>query len=534
MEQKLYANMTPDEQLRYVTDLTTFIDQKLPVLEHIGDAWERSSRKDMETGLQLLAAFQFARDFVDRALRYGDYAARVNRIRVYIEKIKKEISAGLTLRGSDGHTYALVAPTVPQRRRGRPTAAEAEARRNGLAVPRPTDVAMQKQITIARLLGIEVIVTPDAAPREKNNAELAAERAAKQAAYDRQNPSLFSAPTPSSIAGDSIAAPTAAVAEASANGPAPSSAPSGSPAGISAPSSAPSGSPAGITPCAALLSDAYALRMSQDKLHLNQLAWLLTPDLAARTETVQSLRVTAESASERAKTLADFGQPADVIAPYAQQAKEATESYLAIYAAVDEELAVLHRRLYLDLPYVENFKARFRGVDIEKVQHITRPYYEKLKSPDLDLRIKTMIEQDNPAYAAQMKAEEERKREVADILRYLKRKDKPNVAQRIRTMETRYARLITLLGETEARVYRPIVDAAIADYEQNHKKETPSQPPRGEGPSAKKAPSSSIAGDSIAAPASSVPAGSPAEKNPASSAPAASPSGKRRSKKTPA
>ena len=464
MEQKLYTNMTPDEQLRYVTDLSTFIDQKLPVLERIGDAWEKSKRKDMETGLQLLAAFQFARDFVDKALRYGDYAARVRRIRVYIDKIKKEISSGLTLRGSDGHTYALVAPTVPQRRRGRPTAAEAEARRNGLAVPRPTDVAMQKQITIARLLGIEVIVAPDAAPREKNNAELAADRAARAAEEAKRNPSLFppappapAVPGTSPVCSDSVAAPSPSTSPASA--------------------SAPSGLPAGTTPCAQLLNNTYELRMAQDKLHLDQLAWLLTPDLAARTETVQSLRVTAESASERAKTLADLGQPADVIAPYAQQAKEATESYLAIYQAVDEELAILHRRLYLDLPYVENFKTRFKGVDIEKVQHITRPYYEKLKSPDLDLRIKTMIEQDNPAYAAQMKAEEERKREVADILRYLKRKDKPNVAQRIRTMETRYQRLIELLGEDEARVYRPIVDAAIADYEANHK--TPSSAPSG-------------------------------------------------------
>jgi hypothetical protein len=56
-------------------------------------------------------------------------------------------------------------------------------------------------------------------------------------------------------------------------------------------------------------------------------------------------------------------------------------------------------------------------------------------------------------------------------LRYLKRKDKPNVAQRIKTMETRYNRLIELLGEDEAKVYRPIVDVAIADYEANFKKE---------------------------------------------------------------
>ena len=82
--------MTVDEQLRYVTDLTTFVEEKLPVLEHIGDAWELSHRKDMETGLQLLCAFQFAREFVDKAFRYGDYAARVSRLRVYFDKVKAE------------------------------------------------------------------------------------------------------------------------------------------------------------------------------------------------------------------------------------------------------------------------------------------------------------------------------------------------------------------------------------------------------------------------------------------------------------
>jgi hypothetical protein len=36
-------------------------------------------------------------------------------------------------------------------------------------------------------------------------------------------------------------------------------------------------------------------------------------------------------------------------------------------------------------------------------------------------------------------------------------------------MEKRYARLVELLGEEEAKVYRPIVDAAIEDYEAHFK-----------------------------------------------------------------
>ena len=145
IQTKLYNEMTPDEQLRYVTDFTSFIDKKLPALEHIGDAWEQSTIKDFETGLRLLNAFQFARDFVDKAVRYGDYSARVHRIRVYVDKIKTEIAKGLSLKGADGHTYALVAPSLPARRRGRPTKEEAAARLRGIDVPKPTDPEMESR-----------------------------------------------------------------------------------------------------------------------------------------------------------------------------------------------------------------------------------------------------------------------------------------------------------------------------------------------------------------------------------------------------
>ena len=216
------------------------------------------------------------------------------------------------------------------------------------------------------------------------------------------------------------------------------------------------------------MSDSYEMRMAQDKLHLNQLSWMLSKELQERVATVQSLRVTAESTSERAKLLAEQGAKAEEIEPYARQSKEAIEAYQAIYKAVDDELAVLHRRITLDVPFVEKFKQRFKGVDMERVLYITRPYYEKMKSPELEVRVQNIIRTDNPEYAAQMQAEAEKKQEVADILRYMKRKDKPNVRQRIETMEKRYLRLIELLGEDEARIYRPIVDAAREDYEKHH------------------------------------------------------------------
>ena len=440
---KLYSEMSVDEQLRYVTDLTSFCEDKLPLLEKMGDAWEASMAKDMETGLLLMSAFQYARDFVEKAFRYGDYAARVRRISVYIGRIKNDVAQGITITGADGKTYACVPPNVPLRRRGRPTKEELQLRAKGVTVPNDDTPETLKRRKIAQLLGLDIMVQGEA-PREKNNAELKAEREARRAREEKMSPSLFgnnaaAEPQPTEQAADNNRKPLTLNHE-----------------------------PA-VSPCAQLQSDSYEMRMAQDKLHLNQLAWMLSKELQERVATVQSLRVTAESTSERAKLLAEQGAKAEEIEPYARQSKEAIEAYQAIYKAVDDELAVLHRRITLDVPFVEKFKQRFKGVDMERVLYITRPYYEKMKSPELEVRVQNIIRTDNPEYAAQMQAEAEKKQEVSDILRYLKRKDKPNVRQRIETMEKRYQRLIELLGEDEAKVYRPIVDAAIEDYEKNHR-----------------------------------------------------------------
>ena len=439
IQTKLYNEMTPDEQLRYVTDFTSFIDKKLPALEQIGDAWEQSTIKDFETGLRLLNAFQFARDFVDKAVRYGDYSARVHRIRVYVDKIKTEIAKGLSLKGADGHTYALVAPSLPARRRGRPTKEEAAARLRGIDVPKPTDPEMEKQIVIARLMGIDVQVS-NVAPREKNNAELAAERAARQAAYDQQNPSLFPALRQAQGPSDSPSGAQTTVAvlrQAHSTGSGQAQEPSG-----------------GQSP----MADIYTDRIFNDRLHLSDLAWLCSDELKARIEQVRAQRTVFGSASERAKLLAEQGADPKTIAPYARQAEEAREAFESTYAAVDEALAIQYKRLSIDQPYIERFKARFKGVDLEKVLYITHPYYEKLKSPELDLRIRTLIEQDSPEYAARMKAEEEKKQEVTDILRYLKRRDKMATDVRLKSAkEVKFPRLVELIGEKEAMNYYPLI-----------------------------------------------------------------------------
>ena len=302
-------------------------------------------------------------------------------------------------------------------------------------MPKPTDTEMEKQIVIARLMGIDVQVS-NVAPREKNNAELAAERAARQAAYDQQNPSLFP-PEPKK---DAVPSPTVAeLAEAPALRQA--QGPSGSPSGGQSP-----------------MADIYTDRIFNDRLHLSDLAWLCSDELKARIEQVRAQRTVFGSASERAKLLAEQGADPKTIAPYARQAEEAREAFESTYAAVDEALAIQYKRLSIDQPYIERFKARFKGVDLEKVLYITHPYYEKLKSPELDLRIRTLIEQDSPEYAARMKAEEEKKQELQALHRYIVRRDKDASDDRVKTMTQRIARIRELAGDETADSYLPILE----------------------------------------------------------------------------
>jgi hypothetical protein len=291
------------------------------------------------------------------------------------------------------------------------------------------------------------------AQREKNNAELKAERDARRAREEKMNPSLFPAGEPAGTVAEGNGGGTAAMKHQPSDiNPHPSS--------INHQPSDISHQPSGVTPCAQLMNDSYEARMAQDKLHLDQLAWLMSKPLQERVKLVQSQRTAAESASERAKMLAEMGGKQKEIEEYAEQAKVATEAYLQTYADVDEELAILHKRLYLDLPFLEQFKARYRGVDIEKIQYITRPYYEKVKkeSPEIDVRIRTIIEQENPEYAAKMKAEQEKKEELQQLHRYIMRTDKPASDERVKTMTERIERVRQLAGDEVADSYLPVLE----------------------------------------------------------------------------
>lgn len=430
-----------EEQTRWVKEFSTIIEEHGERIAQLGKGREPMKADELpwvRDLFGLLCAWPFANDFCEKAMRYGDFALRTSRLPVYIDKVKDALADGLVMTDASGRTVALVSPSTPLRRRGRPSKEEVAARLRGEALVLPDhSPENEKRRRIAKLLGLEVVVSGDA-PREKNNAELAAEREEKRRKEAAMNPSLFGETRNDEMSKsrnvEKPADPTAA-------------------------------------PQAMSMGEIYQERIEEDRLRLHEVKWLCSKDLQERIDHVRAQRTAFGDAAQTAKLLADRGGTQEEIALYAKRAEDALAAYEATYAAVDDELAVLHKRLSIDQPYIEQFKSRFKGVDIEKVLYITRPYYEKVRkeNPAIDARVRLLIEQDSPEYAAKIKAEEKKKQEVAELLRYLKRKDKPNVKQRIETMEKRYARLVELLGEEEAKVYRPIVDAAREDYEKNFK-----------------------------------------------------------------
>lgn len=448
---KDYKAMTADEQLTYIAQLTEF-DQQLPRLEQIEGAWSPGDRRDMETGLALIGAFPFARDFVTKALRYGDYKARVRRMRIYIDKVKDEVARGVAVTSADGKQYAYVPQMQQQyRRRGRPTLAEQAQQRQIITNAEQADSETRRQTAIARLLGIEVVVGQQL--REKSNDELREERERRKAAEAERNPQLFAAAQPQ---------------------------PTGQTRQEQKPEQ-PQTEQAAVVPTAVNLPTMTLGDEREYRLHLDQKAPFMTKELQGQVANVRTLRGQLADASNTAKVLAEQGKPKEEIAPYCQQATEANDALGKIYEAIDTEMAVTYYRLLNDDTFRQRFLDRYKFKTMENVSkdllYDLKKHYQKVQSPEFDLRCKTLIEQESPGYMERVKAEADRKKEVQDILRYLKRKDKDATDARLNTAREKFVRLEELLGKKEAKDYRPLLTLIEDENKKlNAAKETENQP----------------------------------------------------------
>ncbi len=425
MTGKYYKEMTTAEQLRWVTEFTEFANRQMPVLMGLRGAWSPEHKRMMEKGLRLLAAFPSAQEYAETALRFGDYDRRTYRLPYYVDGIKAEISANVVVRDAEGNAFAYV-PQMKQmqRRRGRPTREEAYQWQAMMAAGQE-DVETEKQQAIARLLGLEVITNP--AGREKNNDEMRAEREAKAAREAKMNPGLFAEEEKSKAQGEGGDGKAAAYGEPTAT----------PPSNIAA--------------------------MSQARLHLDQLSWLLSPELKERVDNVRELRSTAASYAEQAKVMAERGDKPEVVEPVAQLAAKYTELYEQIYEDVDVELATVCYRLKNDEPYAQRFGKRFGVKDASAIIKELKPYLQKMPT-EFEVRVKAIIEQESPEYIAKVKAEKARKQEVDAILKYLRRKDKTATKKRVETSEKKFERLVQLMGEEQAEIYRPLLTAIQEEY----------------------------------------------------------------------
>ena len=310
----------------------------------------------MERGLDLLMAWPFARDFVEKTLMFRDYARRMARLQFYMELISKELSA-----------LSMPLDAVPSapRRRGRPTKEESAQMERERA-------EREEREAVAKVIAGERKVAVAAAP------------------------SLFP-DYPESL--ESPEKPTA-------NGQQPTDPPT-------------------ATPMAAAVAMAAG---DGTRLHLDQLAWLMSDGLRARVATVASLRSTAAAESNQAKALAERGVAQELIEPHSLAAVDATRAYRAIYDDVDGELAALYAVLAAGGERAMAWSSRCaeHGITTEQLAAILKPYWEKTGCPAA-----------GPEPSEVKEAEENRHERAAKIHRirtYFMRKDRKLTAKRVETM----------------------------------------------------------------------------------------------------
>lgn len=123
-DSKLFKDMTSEEQEKFFLDFTNYTAEKLPLLCQMSDAWTDARVKCFEEGLVYLQAFSYCREFVQKTLYWRDFSRRVNRLLFLMDKVRKEISEGRSMKTAEGKTIvALEEDKKPKR--GRPSKAKA-------------------------------------------------------------------------------------------------------------------------------------------------------------------------------------------------------------------------------------------------------------------------------------------------------------------------------------------------------------------------------------------------------------------------
>ena len=181
------------------------------------------------------------------------------------------------------------------------------------------------------------------------------------------------------------------------------------------------------------LAAAIAVTQGEGRLHLDQLAWLMSDGLKLRIKEVAGLRAVAAKEAEQAKVLADNGVPQAIIEPHSRAAVEAKDKYLAIYAEVDQELGNLYGLLSIGGEFMPKYEqmCSSRGISVDQLKAILKPYWEKIGKPVPQLESVT-----EPAPEASEEEKAQRSARLHAIRTYFMRKDCNLTRKRIDKMRS--------------------------------------------------------------------------------------------------
>ena len=433
---KKFFELTTEEQTRWVNEFAEWKSEGYR-LAAIKKGWTRDDTLSMEKGLRLLEVWPYCAEICEKARKYGDYASRAYRLPAYIGRIQADLAAGLTITDADGKTLVQVQPSTPLRRRGRPSREEAYAKLHGkpMIVQGEDNAEARRRKAIAKALGMEVIVAGEP-PREKNNDELRAERKERERKEREMNPPLFEE-RPEDIA--------------------------------------------------AAMESMKIGSVSESLPSLQQLKWLMSPEVAQMVDRVAELRNLRAAESERAKTMSDMGAKEKDIEPHTKATSEADEQLADIFDAIDRDLAEVNYRLKLDETYPDKLRAKYKDVDIPLLIKTTNRYLAKMceEQPTFMQAMQDKVDAERPERVAEREKAEAEKKEVSELCRYIKRTDKGPSDERVATMTKRIERLRELRGDEFADAFLPILEKTKRDNKAMHEEAASKAAEEAKGPQEK-------------------------------------------------
>ena len=228
------------------------------------------------------------------------------------------------------------------------------------------------------------------------------------------------------------------------------------------------------TPDAGLAAAMAVYEQSGVRLHLDQLAWLMSEGLRQRVGTVASLRSKAAEESNQAKALAERGVAQEIIEPHSRAAVEATTAYKEIYADVDRELGNLYSLLSIGGEHIPAWEERCRakGITVSQLMAVLKPYWEKAGKPVVSLESVTTP---SPEEETEKKARAAR---LHAIRTFFIRKDRKLTAERVEKMRA-YIEEVRGYGLATDEYELILEQSAIALTKQADSPEMPDSPERG-------------------------------------------------------